>query len=80
MFYDKPMTISIMISLKCIVLRVNISLFSICLYILQVTIKNLWEGKNIKESIDERRFHHQLEPMRVTYEYGITKVCVITLL
>uniref|UniRef100_A0A1B6FN82 Gamma-glutamyltransferase n=1 Tax=Cuerna arida TaxID=1464854 RepID=A0A1B6FN82_9HEMI len=41
-----------------------------------VTIRNLWLGKNLKEAIDEPRFHHQLLPMNVTYEYGIIKEVV----
>lgn len=40
----------------------------------QVTVRHLWEGKNIKEAIDERRFHHQLLPMQINYEYGILEV------
>ncbi|XP_046674035.1 scoloptoxin SSD14-like [Homalodisca vitripennis] len=41
-----------------------------------VTIRNLWLGKNLKEAIDEPRFHHQLLPMNVTYEYGVLKEVV----
>lgn len=29
---------------------------------------------NVKEALDEPRYHHQLIPMNIDYEYGITKV------
>ncbi|XP_075221199.1 scoloptoxin SSD14-like isoform X2 [Lycorma delicatula] len=38
-----------------------------------VTLLNLWFGKNIKEAIDEPRIHHQLMPMKITYEYGVLR-------
>jgi len=31
----------------------------------------LWFNRNIKEAIDAPRFHHQLFPMRLQYEYGV---------
>lgn len=31
-------------------------------------IRNLWLKKDLKESIDTRRIHHQLAPMQVSYE------------
>lgn len=36
----------------------------------QVAIKNLWLKKNIKDSIDERRVHHQLYPEYAEIELG----------
>lgn len=36
-----------------------------------VAMQNLWFNKNIKEAIDAPRFHHQLFPMRLQYEYGV---------
>lgn len=36
-------------------------------------IRNILFGEDIKTSIDARRFHHQLEPMRVDFERGITE-------
>ncbi|CAK9822860.1 Glutathione hydrolase 1 proenzyme [Anthophora retusa] len=35
-------------------------------------ILNLWSGRNIKESIDECRIHHQLLPMTVQCEKGFS--------
>jgi len=29
-------------------------------------------GQNVKEAVDARRFHHQLFPMNLNYEDGIT--------
>lgn len=36
--------------------------------IAQVVYKNLWVGKNIKESIDDPRIHHQLDPNFIEVE------------
>ncbi|XP_032517250.2 glutathione hydrolase 1 proenzyme-like isoform X2 [Danaus plexippus] len=36
-----------------------------------VTMRKLWFGQTIKESVDEARIHHQIFPMHVEYEYGI---------
>ncbi|XP_054268831.1 scoloptoxin SSD14-like [Macrosteles quadrilineatus] len=41
-----------------------------------VTIRNLFLGKNIKEAIDMPRFHHQLVPMNISYEYGVLQEIV----
>ncbi|XP_068633191.1 glutathione hydrolase 1 proenzyme-like isoform X2 [Battus philenor] len=36
-------------------------------------IRKLWFGQSIKEAVDEARLHHQIFPMQVQYEYGITQ-------
>ncbi len=41
---------------------------------LKVILRNLWLGQNIKQSIDAKRIHHQLVPMRVDYERGLDQV------
>lgn len=33
-------------------------------------MRTMWFGQDIKQAIDAPRFHHQLEPMVVEYEYG----------
>ncbi|XP_018319317.1 glutathione hydrolase 1 proenzyme isoform X2 [Agrilus planipennis] len=35
-----------------------------------VIMRTLWFGQNIKEAIDAPRIHHQIYPMKVSYEYG----------
>ena len=40
---------------------------------LQVILRNLWLEEDIKSSIDARRLHHQLLPMEVEVEEGVTK-------
>lgn len=40
----------------------------------QVSALKLWYNKTLKESVDKSRLYHQLVPMVVEYEYGITKV------
>lgn len=35
--------------------------------------RHLWVDESIKEAIDAARIHHQLLPMRVSYEYGVPK-------
>jgi gamma-glutamyltranspeptidase / glutathione hydrolase / leukotriene-C4 hydrolase len=37
-------------------------------------MRYLWFGSTIKEAIDEPRFHHQLVPNEVQYEYGNIEV------
>ena len=34
-------------------------------------IRTLWLGQSIKEAVDAPRFHHQLVPMVLEYEYGL---------
>ena len=36
----------------------------------QVAIKVLWQHKNLKEAIDEKRVHHQLIPDYIQFEDG----------
>ena len=33
-------------------------------------------GQTVKEAVDARRLHHQLVPMEIKYEDGVTKVTV----
>ena len=35
----------------------------------------LYLGQSVKEAVDARRLHHQLVPMEIKYEEGVTKVC-----
>lgn len=37
---------------------------------IQVAIRNLWLGQDVETSVREKRFHHQLEPNQVVYEFG----------
>lgn len=41
---------------------------------MQVIIRNLWYGQNIKEAIDSSRIHHQLYPMAFIYESAFPQV------
>lgn len=43
-------------------------------------MRNLWFGQNIKEAVDAPRFHHQLYPMEIAYEYGNIQVIKKSLL
>uniref|UniRef100_A0A6M2DXF2 Putative secreted protein n=1 Tax=Xenopsylla cheopis TaxID=163159 RepID=A0A6M2DXF2_XENCH len=36
-----------------------------------VMLRHLWFGQTIKQAVDAPRFHHQLYPMLISYEYGI---------
>ncbi|CAK1551212.1 unnamed protein product [Leptosia nina] len=38
-----------------------------------VTIRKLWFEQSIKEAVDAPRFHHQIFPMAIQYEYGLTE-------
>ncbi|KAB7504311.1 putative inactive gamma-glutamyltranspeptidase 4 [Armadillidium nasatum] len=42
-------------------------------------MRNLWFGKDIKESVDSRRLHHQLYPMILQYEEGFDQDVVKSL-
>ena len=46
---------------------------TIAINFLQVILRNLWLEEDIKSSIDARRIHHQLLPMEVEVEKGVTK-------
>lgn len=37
-------------------------------------MRKLWFEQTIKEAVDEARIHHQIFPMTVQYEFGITEV------
>jgi len=39
-----------------------------------VSTLKLWYNKTLKESVDKSRLYHQLVPMEIQYEYGITRV------
>ena len=43
-------------------------------FYLKVIIHNLWLNETIKETIDAKRIHHQLIPMTVDYEEGLSQV------
>ena len=34
----------------------------------------IYLGQSVKEAVDARRLHHQLVPMEIEYEDGVTKV------
>ncbi|RVE50892.1 hypothetical protein evm_004459 [Chilo suppressalis] len=36
-----------------------------------VMMRKIWFEQTIKEAVDEARFHHQIFPMTVEYEYGV---------
>ncbi|XP_065333589.1 scoloptoxin SSD14-like isoform X2 [Cloeon dipterum] len=36
-----------------------------------VIMRHLWFGETIKEAVDAARFHHQLYPMQLSYEFGV---------
>ncbi|KAE9545643.1 hypothetical protein AGLY_001186 [Aphis glycines] len=44
-----------------------------------VSAYKLWYNKTLKEAIDKPRIFHQLVPMQIQYEYGITKDVIQTL-
>ena len=44
------------------------------IFYLKVIVHNLWLNNTIKETIDAKRVHHQLVPMRVDYEQGLEQV------
>lgn len=41
--------------------------------VLQIVIRTLWLGQDVKTAVDARRLHHQLRPMHVLLENGTTK-------
>lgn len=42
-----------------------------------MTIRKLWFDQSIKEAVDEARIHHQITPMHVEYEFGVTDVRIV---
>lgn len=44
--------------------------------LVQILIRILWQQQNIKQAIDAPRFHHQLLPNLLQYEYGILQQIV----
>ncbi|KAL3273289.1 hypothetical protein HHI36_014743 [Cryptolaemus montrouzieri] len=39
----------------------------------EVIMRTLWFGENLKQAVDAPRIYHQLYPMKVEYDYGITQ-------
>lgn len=39
----------------------------------QVIYRMVYMGQSVKEAVDARRLHHQLVPMRIVYEEGVTR-------
>uniref|UniRef100_A0A1I8PLN7 Gamma-glutamyltransferase n=1 Tax=Stomoxys calcitrans TaxID=35570 RepID=A0A1I8PLN7_STOCA len=44
--------------------------------LVQILIRSLWMNKNIKQAIDYARFHHQLLPNVLEYEFGVLQEVV----
>jgi gamma-glutamyltranspeptidase/glutathione hydrolase/leukotriene-C4 hydrolase len=42
---------------------------------LQMTLRNIWLNRNIKEATDETRIHHQLAPMILYHGDTMSEVC-----
>ena len=49
------------------------ALYCTVLCTVQVLYRLLYLGQDAKEAVDARRLHHQLVPMRVQYEAGVTR-------
>lgn len=49
------------------------SLIGVSKFELQVIARHLWMKNSIKEAVDAARIHHQLFPMEVSYEFGVTR-------
>lgn len=43
----------------------------------QISSLKLWYNLTLKEAVDKPRIYHQLVPMEIQYEYGMTKVWMI---
>ena len=44
------------------------------LFLAQVLFRMIYLGQSVKEAVDARRLHHQVIPMEMKYEDGITRV------
>lgn len=44
--------------------------------LVQILVRVLWQQQNIKQAIDAARFHHQLVPNSMEYEYGMLQQVV----
>ena len=42
--------------------------------LVQVLYRMIYLGQTVKEAVDARRLHHQLVPMEIKYEDGVTRV------
>ena len=52
--------------------------FYLYIYItLQVAVRNLWLGEDVDAAVRAKRFHHQLDPNRLVYEFGYPQVCFL---
>ena len=43
---------------------------------LQVAVRNLWLGEDVDAAVRAKRFHHQLDPNLLVYEFGYPQVWV----
>lgn len=49
--------------------------FYLYMYItLQVAVRNLWLGEDVDAAVRAKRFHHQLDPNLLVYEFGYPQV------
>ena len=55
-------------------LNVDMSNLTINFDDVQVTMNHLFLGMDIKEAVSNPRLHHQLLPMKVTHDIGVSKV------
>lgn len=43
---------------------------------IKVMLRSLWLGRNLLQSTDDTRLHHQLSPMNIFYEPGLSQVSI----